>query len=191
VPVVNALSDRAHPCEALADLYFLLDRFERVEDLGVAWVGDCTNVARSFASVCVLAGADVRVACPPGYRFNGGTVAGIRSLGPGSFEFVEDPHEAVEGAAVVYTDAWVSMGDEPGREEHLSVFRPSQVDEYLLSAAPEAVVMHCLPATRGDEVSAAVFDGDRSVVWTQAGTRLPMTQGILEYVCVGGGPRPA
>ncbi|WP_436348421.1 ornithine carbamoyltransferase [Natronorubrum sp. FCH18a] len=183
IPVVNALSDRAHPCEALADLYFLQSRFETIEGLPVTWVGDCTNVARSFASVCVLAGIDVRIACPPTYRFDDETIALIRSLGPGSLRFFDDPVSAVEGSAVVYTDVWTSMGQEDEREERLAAFSAYQVNSDLLSSAPDAIVMHCLPANRGKEITTSVLDGDRSVVWQQAKTRLPMQQAILEYVC--------
>jgi ornithine carbamoyltransferase len=188
VPVVNGLSDRAHPCEALADLQFLASRFETLDGLRVAWVGDCTNVARSFASVCVLAGVDVRVACPADYRFDDESASDIRSLGPGSVRLLADPVEAVEGAAVVYTDRWVSTGREAEREARLAAFAPYQVNEALLSHAPDAVVMHCLPATRGEEVTAAVLDGPRSVVWEQAATRLPMQQAILGHVCAESGP---
>jgi len=183
VPVVNGLSDRAHPCEALADLHFLASRFETLDGLRVTWVGDCTNVARSFAAVCVLAGVDVRVACPPAYRLDDAAACRIRSLGPGSLRFFTDPVEAVAGTAVVYTDSWVSMGREAEREERLAAFAPYQVNRALLSHAPEAVVMHCLPATRGEEVTTDVLDGPRSVVREQARTRLPMQQSILRHVC--------
>jgi ornithine carbamoyltransferase len=182
VPVVNALSDRAHPCEALADLAFLADRFETLAGLPVSWVGDCTNVARSFVAVCVQAGMDVRVAAPPGYRFDEATAGRLRSLGPGSLRFHENPVEAVRGTAVVYTDSWVSMGRESEREARLAALSPYQVNERLLSHAPDAVVMHCLPATRGEEVTAEVLDGERSVVWEQAATRLPVQQAILAHV---------
>ncbi|MFC6764327.1 ornithine carbamoyltransferase [Natrinema soli] len=183
VPVVNALSDRAHPCEALADLYFLQSRFETLDELSVTWIGDCTNVARSFAAVCVLAGIDVRIACPPEHRFNDETTAQIESLGSGSLRFFNDPISAVEGTAVVYTDVWTSMGQEDEREERLEAFSTYQVNSDLLSSAPEAIVMHCLPANRGEEITTSVLDSDRSVVWQQARTRLPMQQAILEYVC--------
>jgi ornithine carbamoyltransferase len=182
VPVVNGLSDRAHPCEALADLAFLADRFETLDGLPVTWVGDCTNVARSFVAVCVLAGMDVRVAAPPEYRFDGATAGRLRSLGPGSLRLHDDPVEAVRGTAVVYTDRWVSMGREDERAARLAALSGYRVDERLLSHAPDAVVMHCLPATRGEEVTADVLDGERSVVWQQAATRLPVQQAILARV---------
>jgi len=188
VPVVNALSDRAHPCEALADLSFLHSRFESLDGLPVTWVGDCTNVARSFVSVCVLAGIEVRVACPPAYRFDDGTTTRLRSLGPGSLRFFEDPTAAVAGTAVVYTDTWVSVGKEAEREERLAAFAAYQVNGSLLSHAPAAIVMHCLPAHRGEEITANVLESDRSVVWQQAETRLPTQQAILAHLCTGGTP---
>lgn len=182
VPVVNGLSDRAHPCEALADLYFLNTHFKTFDDLQVTWVGDCTNVARSFISVCLLSGIDVRVACPSIYWFNDSLLDEFQSIGSGSVRFFENPIEAVDRTAVVYTDSWVSMGQSSEREERLSAFAGYQVNKDLLSYAPDAIVMHCLPATRGEEITSEVLDGDRSVAWEQAETRLPMQQAILNYV---------
>jgi ornithine carbamoyltransferase len=169
VPLINALTDEHHPCQALADLLTLFEHFGRLEGLKVAFVGDGNNVARSLAEAGSLAGLEVVVAAPPGY---GGDVGGTR--------VVTDPVEAVEGAHAVYTDVWVSMGEEAEHDERLRELRAYQVDEQLLQRArPEAVFMHCLPAHRGEEVTAEVIDGPQSIVWQQAENRMPTEEALL------------
>jgi ornithine carbamoyltransferase len=169
VPVINALTDEHHPCQALADLLTLREVFGTLRGLRVAYVGDGNNVARSLAEAGALAGIEVVVAAPLGYGEN---LPGAAVL--------EDPAAAVERAHAVYTDVWVSMGEEAEREERLTALRPYQVTEGLMTRArPEAVFMHCLPAHRGEEVTAAVIDGPRSVVWRQAENRLPTEEAIL------------
>lgn len=168
VPVINALTDEHHPCQALADLLTLRERFGRLEGLRVAYVGDGNNVARSLLEASALVGIDAVAACPPGYEpdVEGATI-------------VHDPLEAAAGAHAVYTDVWVSMGDED-REARLAALAPYQVDERVLAAArPDAVFMHCLPAHRGEEVTAEVIDGPQSVVWQQAENRLPTEEALL------------
>ncbi|HUF02264.1 MAG TPA: ornithine carbamoyltransferase [Gaiellaceae bacterium] len=168
-PVINALTDEHHPCQALADLLTLRERFGQLEGLRVAYVGDGNNVAASLLEASALAGIDAIAACPPGYEPNV----------PGA-HVTHDPLEAVTGAAAVYTDVWVSMGDEATSEEHRSALEPYRVDARLLSAAgPDAVFMHCLPAHRGEEVTAEVIDGPQSVVWQQAENRLPTEEALL------------
>jgi ornithine carbamoyltransferase len=169
VPVVNALSDEHHPCQALADVLTLQERFGGVEGLRLAYVGDGNNVANSLVEIGGLLGIDVVVAAPPGY---GPTVPGAH--------VVEDPREAVEGAHAVYTDVWVSMGEESEREARLRELAPYQVNLALLAVArPEAVFLHCLPAHRGEEVADDVIDGPQSAVWQQAANRLPTEQALL------------
>jgi len=169
VPVVNALTDDHHPCQALADLLTLRERFGRLEGLRLAFVGDFDNVAVSLAEAAPLTGLRVTVACPPGYERDT----------PGA-RVVHDPFEAVGGADVVYTDVWVSMGDEAEREARMRDLRPFQVDGTLMAhASPDAVFMHCLPAHRGEEVTADVIDGPRSIVWEQAENRLPTEEALL------------
>jgi len=168
-PVINALTDDHHPCQALADVLTLRERFGRLEGLRVAYVGAGNNVATSLVEVGALTGMSVVVACPPGYE---PSVAGA--------EVVHDPREAVVGADAVYTDVWVSMGEEEEREERLATFVPYRVDSSLLAAArADAVFMHCLPAHRGEEVTADVIDGPQSVVWQQAENRLPTEEALL------------
>jgi ornithine carbamoyltransferase len=169
VPVVNALSDEHHPCQALADVLTLQERFGELDGLRLAYVGDGNNVANSLVEIGGLLGIDVVVAAPPGY---GPTVPGAH--------VVEDPREAVEGAHAVYTDVWVSMGEESEREARLRELAPYQVNLALLAVArPEAVFLHCLPAHRGEEVADDVIDGPQSAVWQQAANRLPTEQALL------------
>jgi ornithine carbamoyltransferase len=168
-PVVNALTDEHHPCQALADLLTLRERFGQLEGLKVAYVGDGNNVATSLLEASALAGMDAVAACPPGFEPD---VPGAR--------VVADPLEAVAGADAVYTDVWVSMGDEAARREHLRALEPYRVDARLLAAARrDAVFMHCLPAHRGEEVTADVIDGPQSIVWQQAENRLPTEEALL------------
>jgi ornithine carbamoyltransferase len=196
VPVINALTDEHHPCQALADMLTLREVFGGLEGLKVAYVGDGNNVARSLTEACVLAGVEIAVAAPRGYsgnlqaliaapileaaRYRAGASrrAGIRSAHRAAV--LEDPADAVKGAHAVYTDVWVSMGEEEQREQRMAVFRPYQVTEELMAIArPDAIFMHCLPAHRGEEVVAAVIDGPRSAVWRQAENRLPTEEAIL------------
>jgi ornithine carbamoyltransferase len=168
VPVINALTDEHHPCQALADLLTLRERFGELEGLRIAYVGAGNNVAASLVEAGALVGATVVVASPPGYEpaLAGATV-------------VTDPLEAVVEAHAVYTDVWVSMGDEDDARRR-EALEPYRVDEQLLSLArPDAVFMHCLPAHRGEEVTAEVIDGPRSVVWPQAENRLPTEEALL------------
>jgi len=168
-PVINALTDEHHPCQALADLLTLFERFGRLDGLKVAFVGVGNNVAASLAEAGQLTGMEVVIAAPEGYaaRIHGARV-------------VTDPVEAVEGAHAVYTDVWVSMGEEVEREARLRELRAYQVDERLMRhARPDAVFMHCLPAHRGEEVAAEVIDGPQSVVWQQAENRMPTEEALL------------
>jgi len=171
VPVINALTDDHHPCQALADLLTLRERFGDLAGLKLAYVGDGNNVARSLVEAGALAGMEVVLASPPGYELDG---AGA------------DPRDAVAGAHAVYTDVWVSMGDEAERERRLRDLRAYRVDPALMALArPDAVFLHCLPAHRGEEVAAAVIDGPQSAVWQQAGNRLPTEQAALYALVTG------
>jgi len=179
VPVINGLTDRAHPCQALADLLTLREAFGD-GPATVAWVGDGNNVARSFAVGAAMLGHEVRVATPAAYGLGEETLA--RAAGhPGSVTTVDEPSEAVAGADAVYTDVWVSMGEEDEREAKLAAFEDGgyQVNEALLSHAPDARVLHCLPAHRGEEITDAVVEGERSLVWQQAENRLHAQKGLL------------
>jgi ornithine carbamoyltransferase len=178
VPVINGLTDRAHPCQTLADLRTVREAFGGF-DATVAWVGDGNNVARSFAVGAAMAGLDLRVCTPPGYGL-GDDVLDRAAGYEGTVAVVEEPADAVSGADVVYTDVWVSMGEEAKSEEKLAAFEDGyQVNEALLAHAPDARFMHCLPAHRGEEVTDAVVEGERSLVWRQAENRLHAQKGLL------------
>ncbi|WP_336035770.1 ornithine carbamoyltransferase [Halobacterium yunchengense] len=180
VPVVNGLTDDAHPCQGLADLLTLR---EEVGDSGtVAWVGDGNNVAASFAVGAAMLGYDVRVATPDGYGLSEDVLdraSGHASASGGSVSVTSDPGAAADGADVVYTDVWVSMGQEAERDERLAAFEGFQVDADLLG---DAAFMHCLPANRGEEVPADVIDGPQSAVWQQAENRLHAQKALLVHL---------
>ena len=184
VPVVNLLSDRAHPCQALADLV-TLDQCLGAETFGdrvVAYVGDANNVWRSLAGAAALVGLPTRVASPAGYGPSDEDIAAIAALG-GVLEVTDDPAVAVRGADAVYTDVWTSMGQEDEAEARRQAFAGYSVDARLVSlASPDAVVLHCLPAHRGEEISAEVVDGPRSVVWRQAANRMTSMRGLLSWL---------
>jgi ornithine carbamoyltransferase len=182
VPVVNLLSDDAHPVQALADLLTIRQSLGRLEGVVVTYVGDANNVARSLGMACGLAGASFRVSSPKGYTFDDRDLARLRSVG-GDPEVVDDPADAVAGADVVYTDAWYSMGQEAERVERTEAFADWQVDDALMSrAAPDAVFLHCLPAHRGDEATDAVLDGPSSRIWAQAHNRMHTARGLLAWL---------
>ena len=183
IPVINALSDMYHPCQIVADLYTMWENLGRLEGLKVAYVGDGNNVCNSLLIGCSKLGINISVACPSGYEPSIEALNHARrnSEETGSkVEVIRDPLRAVQGADVVYTDTFVSMGDEAEREERLSAFLPKyQVDAELMRAAGNALFMHCLPAHRGEEVTDEVIDGPQSVVWDEAENRLHTAKAIL------------
>lgn len=182
VPVVNLLSDASHPCQAIADLLTIEQHLGGLDGVEIAYVGDFNNVARSLALGCALAGAKLRLACPPGYGPSDADLERIRVAG-GTPMVTDRPHDAVEKADVVYTDVWTSMGQEAEAEARWRAFEGFQVDESMMrAAADDAVFLHCLPAHRGEEVAAAVVDGDRSLVWQQAENRLHAFRGLLLFL---------
>jgi ornithine carbamoyltransferase len=183
VPVVNLLSERAHPCQALADFLTLTELLGDVEGRRVVFVGDGNNVAASLAYGAALSGAELTVASPVGYELDEATVERVRNLG-GVLELTVDPYEAVVGADAVYTDVWTSMGQEEETAARRAAFAGYAVDEALMAAAGEqAWFLHCLPAHRGEEVSAGVIDGPRSAVWQQAANRMDAARALLALLC--------
>ena len=192
VPVINALSDREHPCQALADYLTLMERFGDMKNRCLAYVGDGNNVAHSLLLTCACLGSSIRVATPPGYEPDTQIVADAREIAEetgAEISLLNDPHEAVAGADAVYTDAWVSMGQEQEESERSRIFPPYQVNaELMAEAAPHAVFMHCLPAHRGLEVTDEVMDSEQSVIFEQAENRLHVQKAIL-YLLLGGGDR--
>jgi len=186
VPVINGLSDLEHPCQTLADLLTLYERFGGFRDITVAWVGDGNNVCHSLMLGAAKVGLNLVVATPPGFRPNAGIVERARAVGRetgAALTIVEDPREAVAGVDAIYTDVWASMGQEAEREERARIFRPYQVNAQLLARAkPTAVVLHCLPAHRGEEITDEVLDGEQSVVFDQAENRLHAQKALLAMV---------
>ncbi|HUQ62622.1 MAG TPA: ornithine carbamoyltransferase [Acidimicrobiales bacterium] len=177
VPVVNLLSDEAHPCQALADLLTLRQRFGKLEGLTVGWVGDGNNVCRSLMTAAPLAGITVRVASPRGYE------PPAFDLERSDIELTHEPSFAADGADAIYTDVWTSMGQEEESGERRRAFEGFTIDAELMAMAkPSAVFLHCLPAHRGEEVTPEVLDGPRSAVWQQAENRLHAQRGLLLWL---------
>jgi ornithine carbamoyltransferase len=184
VPVINGLSDTHHPCQALADLVTVREEFGTLEGTKISYVGDGNNVAHSLAIACALTGTELTIAHPEGHGPDVEIVELAESLGAAP-RLTEDPGEAVRGAAAVYTDVWAGMGQEAEAEQRKEVFAPYQVDEGLVGlAAEDAIFLHCLPAHRGEEVTAGVIDSPRSRVFDQAENRLHAQKALL-YLLVG------
>ena len=179
VPVVNGLTDDAHPCQTLADLLTIREHFDGF-DAKIAWVGDGNNVCQSFVLGAAIVGLDLVVATPEGYGIDDAVLDRAAELGQAP-EITTDPEEAVEDADVVYTDVWVSMGEESKREEKLDAFEGPgfQVTEELLG---DRLLMHCLPAHRGEEITDTALESDNAIVWKQAENRLHAQKGLLTYL---------
>jgi len=194
VPVINALTDLHHPCQALADLLTIREHFGRLEGIKLAYLGDGNNVAHSLLEAGAIAGMDVVAVCPPGYQPDAAIVSAAkeRAARDGArVEVVADPRQGVIDADVVYTDVWVSMGEATERLKRVTELREYQVNSDLMSLArPEAIFMHCLPAHRGQEVSAEVIDGPQSLVFEQAANRLPTEQAVLQSLTSAAAGRP-
>jgi ornithine carbamoyltransferase len=185
VPVVNGLSDFEHPCQALADYFTLWERGVDLGGMRLAWVGDGNNVCHSVLLGGALVGASMVVACPPGYEPNAGVQATVRKLG-GRLDVVYDPRDAVTDADVLYTDVWASMGQEAERVQRTEAFSRYQLNDTLVGfAKPSALVMHCLPAHRGEEITDAVLDGPRSIVLEQSENRLHAQKAVI-FELLGG-----
>lgn len=183
VPVVNMLSDRSHPLQALADALTMRQRLGDLAGRKVAFVGDYNNVARSLGEIAATLGMHVRYGCPPGFAPDEAELERLLLLGAASVELSARPAEAVAGAHAVHTDTWVSMGQEVDSDARIAAFEGFTVDEAMMSLAdPSAVFMHCMPAHRGFEVTSEVFDGPRSVVYQQGHNRLHSARALLAFV---------
>jgi ornithine carbamoyltransferase len=187
VATVNLLSDAAHPCQAVADVITMREALGPLEGRALTYVGDANNMARSLAKAGLLEGMEVRVASPAGYAFTSDELAALQAFADragrgGGVEMSDDPHQAAKGAAVLYTDVWTSMGQEEERALRLAAFEGFTIDDELVEgAASDAIVLHCLPAHRGEEISDAVLEGPRSLVWRQAAHRRTAMRGILAW----------
>ena len=186
VPIINMLSDEAHPLQALADLLTVQEVFGELAGRSIAYIGDANNVCRSLALAAGLAGMDMRVAAPSGYQFGDVDLDRIRSSGL-DLVVTDRPEEAVDGADVVYTDVWTSMGQEDEMAERLQAFEGFQVDDKMMAATADgSVFLHCLPAHRGEEVAASVVDGDASRVFQQAANRMHAARGYIAWAFAEG-----
>ena len=194
VPVINALSEVEHPCQALADYFTLQEKFGNLKKICLAYVGDGNNVMHSLLLTAALLGSKIRIGTPKGYGPNRQVLADAQEIAKktgASIELMSDPHKAVRGADAVYTDAWTSMGHEHETDERARIFPPYQVNEDLMaSAAPHAVFMHCLPAHRNEEVTDAVIDSVQSIVFDQAENRMHVQKAILMMLVGGKGRQP-
>jgi ornithine carbamoyltransferase len=186
IPVINGLTDVHHPCQILADLLTIQEKFGRCEGVKLTWVGDGNNVANSWLQGASKMGMHLSLACPKGYWPPAELIRKTQeeaAANGGSVELHEDPFQAVKGADVIYTDVWVSMGQEAERRWRLEVFQPYQVNQTLLDAAkPTTLVMHCLPAHRGEEITAEVIDGPQSIVFDHAENRLHTQKAVLHFL---------
>jgi ornithine carbamoyltransferase len=195
VPVINGLSDWEHPCQALADILTIDECFGRLEGLRVAFLGDGNNVARSLMFACVLSGAHFIGASPKGFELDSASLEKARGLAHasgGGVETTDDPERAARNADVLYTDVWASMGQEEQAGERARIFPPYQINSALVALAnPEVVVMHCLPAHRGAEITDEVIDGPHSVVFDQAENRMHAQKGILAVLMRNGKEKPS
>ena len=187
VPVINALSEVEHPCQALADYFTLHEKFGNLKKITLAYVGDGNNVTHSLLLTAALLGSKIRIATPKGYGPSPQILSDAHDVAKdtgASIELMTDPHKAVRGADAVYTDAWVSMGHEHETEQRADIFPPYQVNDQLMAgAAPHAVFMHCLPAHRNEEVTDSVIDSLRSIVFDQAENRMHIQKAILAMLC--------
>ena len=194
VPVVNALSEVEHPCQALADYFTLHEKFGNLKKICMAYVGDGNNVMHSLLLTSALLGSKIRIATPKGYGPSPQILSDAHDIAKNTgavIELMTDPHRAVKGVDAIYTDAWTSMGHEHETEERARIFPPYQVNDKLMSgAAPHAVFMHCLPAHRNEEVTDAVIDSASSVVFDQAENRMHIQKAIL-MMLIGGKGRQA
>jgi ornithine carbamoyltransferase len=179
VPVINGLSDTAHPCQVLADLLTLRERFSSLDGLRFAWIGDGNNVCNSMLIAAAYTGMEMRIACPTGYEPDTAVLEEARARGA-KVAFFATPEEAAEDAHALYTDVWVSMGSEAEQEERLRAFQDYTITaDVVAHAEPDAVVMHCLPAHRGEEIAEDVLEGPQSIVWDQAENRLHAQKALL------------
>ncbi|EDN66195.1 ornithine carbamoyltransferase [Beggiatoa sp. PS] len=179
VPVINALTDRHHPCQLLADIQTYVEHRGSIQGKKVAWIGDGNNMCHSYMQAAHQFDFELAVACPPNYQPDAELVAQFDK----HVNLITDPRQAVAGADLVSTDVWASMGQEEEQNQRLQVFEPYQVNTQLMSLTkPDALFMHCLPAHRGEEVSAEVIDGPQSVVWDQAENRLHSQKALLEFL---------
>ena len=185
IPVINALTDLEHPCQVLADLMTIQEEFQTLAGLTLTYVGDGNNVANSLMLGCALVGMNVRIATPNGYEPSSEVVEQARAISGGKTEIIitQDPQSAAKNANILYTDVWASMGQEKEADDRMPIFKPYQINQELLSLAdPKAIVLHCLPAHRDEEITNDVIEGEKSRVWDQAENRLHAQKALLASI---------
>ncbi|MBW1959192.1 MAG: ornithine carbamoyltransferase, partial [Deltaproteobacteria bacterium] len=186
IPVINALTDLFHPCQVLSDIMTVIEMKGEYKDIRIAWVGDGNNVAHSWVNASAILDLDLVLACPDGYYPRKEVMEKALEKGVGRIVVTSNPVEAVKDADVIYTDVWASMGQESEQDKRKQVFEGFQIDQALLKhAAKDVIVMHCLPAHRGEEISENVLEGPKSVVWDQSENKLHMHKAILEVLMKG------
>jgi ornithine carbamoyltransferase len=186
VPVINGLTDLFHPCQIMADLLTVIEHKRSYEGLTFAWVGDGNNMANTWIEAAAILGFDLKLACPQGYEPDAKVMAWAQAKAPGRITLTGDPKEALSGADVINTDVWASMGQESEQMEREQSFAGYCLDDALLSLAkPDCIVLHCLPAHRGEEISDSVIEGKNSVVWDEAENRLHVQKAIMSRL-IGG-----
>ena len=183
IPVINALTDMYHPCQILSDLMTIIEKKGTYDGIKIAWVGDGNNVAHSWINAAAIIDLDLVLACPKGYEPDNDILNNANKTAHKEIPVTHNPDEAVENADVIYTDVWASMGQEREQSVRKNVFNPFQVNSTLVKKArKDAIVMHCLPAHRGEEISEEVLEGSQSVVWDQAENKMHMHKAILEVL---------
>ncbi len=187
IPIINGLTDLYHPCQVLSDLMTILEIRKNLEGVKIVWVGDGNNVCHSWLNAAAILPLNLVIACPEGYQPDEAILEAAVKDSQGSVVVLSDPREAVRDADVIYTDVWASMGHESEHALRKNVFKPYQVSQGLVALAKQdVVVMHCLPAHRGEEIAADVLEGTNSIVWDQAENKMHMHKAILERFISGG-----
>ena len=183
IPVINALTDLYHPCQVLSDLMTVIECKGKYEDLKITWLGDGNNVAQSWINAAAVLGLNLTLACPEGYYPDEKIMEKALEKKCGKIIITSDPKEAAADADVIYTDVWTSMGQEEELNSRLKLFEPYQVNKSIIeTASKDVIVMHCLPAHRGEEITDEVLEGTNSVVWDQAENKMHMHKAILEWL---------
>jgi ornithine carbamoyltransferase len=180
IPVINALTDWSHPCQAMADIMTIREHLKKLAGIKIAFIGDGNNVARSLAFGCAKLGMKIVIASPKGYELDKESIARTNEIVPGTTIQTNNPHEAVQGADIIYTDTWVSMGQEGEKQKRVADFQGFAIDAKLISEAPKAKIMHCLPAYRGYEITDEVMESANSIVFDEAENRLHFQRALLK-----------
>lgn len=182
IPVINALTDLYHPCQILSDLLTVLEKKGRLDDLNIAWIGDGNNMANTWIEAAAIFGFNLKLACPQDYSPEKEVLRRAQAQAPGRIELSQDPQAAIAGAEVVNVDVWASMGQEAEQKARLAHFKEYQLDHALLGmAADNAIVLHCLPAHRGEEITEEVLEGPQSVIFDQAENKMHLHKALLEH----------